>query len=104
MGRADIRTIPQMPRSPQLHRVRVLRLLPGDLRLGGVLPMTLAPLTQWARNKIRQHGAEFEVLRELPGKVLVQSLGKTWKGPNGMEKWMGWFEIGVDANVIKETA
>jgi hypothetical protein len=53
----------------------------------------IRPFTQWARNKVRQHGDMFKVLDTGKRGVLVISLAVTYKGPDGtMEKWMGWFD------------
>lgn len=61
--------------------------------------VNIRPLTLWAKNKVRQHGNMFVVVREVNGKLLLKSLGRTYKGHGEMEHWLGWFQPGEDAEV-----
>lgn len=45
------------------------------------------PKSKRSKERVMRHGAEMTVCRELPNKVLLESLNDTWHG----EKWKGWF-------------
>ena len=53
----------------------------------------VAPLTKWARERIRKHGDTFVVRRKSGSRVLVESLGRT---DQGRTTWLAWFDIGFD--------
>jgi len=59
-------------------------------------------LTQWAKNKIRQHGDTFLVTNDLGHKVCVRSLKETFKLTQDVwQTWCGWFDIGTDVEIIE---
>ena len=47
----------------------------------------IIPITQRAKNRVKEHGSEMTLLKDLQTKFLVRSLGPTSQG----ERWIGWF-------------
>lgn len=59
-------------------------------------------LTQWAKNRIRQHGDTFDIFAEDAGEVCVYSLRDTFQLKKGVfQKWCGWFVIGSEVEVLE---
>lgn len=49
----------------------------------------IKPKTQWAKNRVNEHGEIFEYIEVKNKCLLAKSLGKTWN--KNTEHWMGWF-------------
>lgn len=55
------------------------------------------PLNKWAKERVKQHGSEFEVVQEKQDRILVKSLEKTWRLKPGVpDFWMAWFVFNKD--------
>ncbi len=52
--------------------------------------ITLEPVSQRAKNRVREHGATFLLQREEVGNILVWSLDR---------EWFGWFEKGKEVRL-----
>jgi hypothetical protein len=64
------------------------------------------PKSNWAKNRVRQHGNVFlvkdERIREGEPQMLLESLDKTWTLCEGMKMhWCGWFGS-KDAEIIEK--
>jgi hypothetical protein len=69
----------------------VLRVLEQECDMTPGTHVRITPLTQWARNKVHQHGDVFVVMGTGKRGVLVTSLKMTFKNNGGCEFWSGWF-------------
>ena len=64
----------------------------------GIL-ITVAPNSQRAKNRVKEHGSRMLLLKEDGDKFLVESIGRTFN--KNTEKWMGWFSV-KEATFTKE--
>lgn len=64
------------------------------------MQVKLKGLSRRGKTRISEHGDTFRLVREDVGGtihiILVESLKNTWRG----EKWLGWFEIGKEVEII----
>jgi hypothetical protein len=58
--------------------------------------ISIKPISCRAKNRVKEHGSQFRLVSRKDKKILLESLGNTWRG----EKWLGWFEIGLDVEII----
>jgi len=65
------------------------------------LDVKIIPKTQRAKNRVREHGDVFELVKSTGDEVLLQSKGKTWRSsPNSKpEHWLGWFDIDSEIEI-----
>jgi len=65
------------------------------------MKVRIKPLTQYAKNRVKQHGDTFLVKNEKNGKILLESLSETWRWTKDkMAKWAAW--LGPDDVEILE--
>jgi len=60
------------------------------------MKVKLKPISKRAKDRINQHGETFDLINEGFNIILVKSLNNTWKN----EKWMGWFDLSKDVQII----
>lgn len=59
----------------------------------------IIPLSQRAKNRVKEHGEIMELITISNDKILVKSLNKTWN--NNTDHWSGWF-TNKEAQFTKE--
>lgn len=63
----------------------------------------LKGISKRGKERIKEHGDEFVLKQAMPNssskgnEILVESLDNTWRG----EKWLGWFEVGKDVEIVR---
>jgi hypothetical protein len=65
------------------------------------MKVQLKPISKRAKDRVNQHGDTFTIVEQedVGGSIhaiLVQSLDNTWRGG----KWLGWFGVGKDVEIV----